>query len=249
MRLDSNTILITGGASGIGFALARRFVKAGSRVIACGRRREQLEWAQRECPGLEVVACDVSVESERVALAERMAREFPALNVLINNAGIQQRPPSLLEPQDWAKHRAELETNLHAPIHLSLLFCAQLRQQPTAAIVNVSSGLAFTPIAFMPTYCATKAALHSFTISLRFQLASSSIQVFEVVPPAVATNLGGAGLHNFGVPVDPYADDVMEKLAGHQLEFGYHYSEAARNLSRQELDARVAAMNANFKRA
>ena len=249
MRLDSNTVLITGGASGIGFALARRFVKAGSKVIACGRRREQLEWARRECPGLEIVTCDVSVESERVALAERMTREYPGLNVLINNAGIQQRPPSLLELQDWAKHRTEIETNLHAPMHLSMLFTPQLRQQPTAAIANVSSGLAFTPIAFMPTYCATKAALHSFTVSLRFQLMSTNIQVFELVPPAVATDLGGAGLHTFGVPVDAYADDVMEKLAQDQLEFGYHYSENARNLSRKEVDERVATMNASFKRS
>jgi uncharacterized oxidoreductase len=247
MRLDANTVLITGGASGIGFALARRFIRAKSTVIVCGRRQEQLDLARRESPELHTLRCDVSIERERIDLIERVSRDFPGFNVLINNAGVQQRPPPLLELQDWSKHRLEIETNLNAPVHLSLLAIAPLRLQPTAAIVNVSSGLGFTPIARMPTYCATKAALHSFSLSLRHQLAATSIQVFEVVPPAVNTDLGGQGLHTFGVPLDPYADDVMEKLAAGVPEFGYQFSDAMRGGSRQELDERFVKMNANFE--
>ncbi|HET6337553.1 MAG TPA: SDR family NAD(P)-dependent oxidoreductase [Polyangiales bacterium] len=248
MRLDSNTVLITGGASGIGFALARRFAAAGSTVAVCGRRQEQLDQARHDCPELHTIQCDVSVESERIRLIEQVVHDYPAFNVLINNAGLQQRPPPLVEAQDWNQHRVELDTNLAAPMHLSFLAIAPLRQQPTAAIVNVTSGLAFTPIAMMPTYCATKAAMHSFSLSLRLQLAATSIRVFEAVPPAVNTDLGGKGLHTFGVPLEPYADDVMDKLARDVPEFGYQFSDAARLGSRAESDERFATMNANFGR-
>jgi uncharacterized oxidoreductase len=249
MRLDSNTVLITGGASGIGFALARRFVRAGSSVIVCGRRQQQLDDARRECPELITLRCDVSVEAERIDLIECVARDHPSFNLLINNAGLQQRPPALVEAQDWSQHRLEIETNFAAPMHLAMLAIEPLRRQPMAAIVNVTSGLAFTPIAWMPTYCATKAAMHSFSQSLRHQLAATSIRVFEVVPPAVDTDLGGKGLHTFGVPLEPYADDVMEKLALDVPEFGYQFSDAVRQGSRAENDERTAAMNANFGRA
>ncbi|MET0390297.1 MAG: SDR family NAD(P)-dependent oxidoreductase [Polyangiales bacterium] len=246
MKLDGRVVLVTGGGSGIGFALARRFVQAGSTVLVCGRRQAQLEAAQRACPGLHVLRCDLASEAERVAFAEQVQRDYGALDVLVNNAGVQQRPPSLLEPQDWAKHRAELEINLRAPMHLTYLLLGQLRQQPSAAIVNVSSGLAFVPIAFLPTYCATKAALHSFTLSLRYQLADTRVEVIEVVPPMVNTDLGGKGLHDNGAPLDDYADDVMKQLATGQSEFGYQFSEIIRNAPRAEQDKLFALMNDHF---
>src|SRR5271170_4381249 len=118
MRMSSNTILVTGGASGIGFALAKRFAQAGNEVIVCGRRKEQLSQAQRECPGVHVLPCDVSSEAERRSLIERAIRDFPKLNVLVNNAGIQNRPGPLREPQDWSKHHQEITINLEAPMHL-----------------------------------------------------------------------------------------------------------------------------------
>lgn len=249
MHLDANTVLITGGASGIGFALARRFVASGSTVIVCGRRQAQLDEARKLCPELHTLRWDVSAESERTQLIEHVVREFPSFNVLVNNAGLQQRPPTLLEPQDWTKHRLELETNLHAPMQLSMLAVSHFVQQPTAAIINVSSGLAFAPIAGMPTYCATKAALHSFTLSLRFQLRETKIAVVEVVPPMVDTDLGGPGLHTQGVPLEPYADDVMAKLARGDEELGYQFSEVARTQSRGELDQQFAHMSAAFAKS
>ncbi|WP_437817612.1 SDR family oxidoreductase [Sorangium sp. So ce1078] len=246
MRLDRNTILITGGASGIGLALAQRFVRAGSTVVVCGRRQEQLDQAERACPGLRAVQCDVSVEAERAALVERVTRELPALNVLINNAGIQNRPPPLLETQDWSRHRSEIAINLEAPMHLSMLLIPHLLKQESPAILNVTSGLAFVPIALMPTYCATKAALHSFTLSLRYQLKDTAMRVVEIVPPAVNTDLGGKGLHDSGVPLDEFADHSMAQLEKGELEFGYQFSEKGRLSSRKELDDQLAALNARF---
>ena len=136
---------------------------------------------------------------------------------------------------------------MEAPIHLALLLTPHLRQQARPAIVNVTSGLSFAPAAFAPIYCATKAALHSFTLSLRHQLAPIGIAVLEIVPPAVNTDLGGPGLHTFGVPVDDFADSVMARLAAGEQEVGYGTSEQARRLRlpRRKLDERFPAADMN----
>ena len=186
---------------------------------------------------------DVSHAKERVALVERVTREHPALDVLINNAGVQNRPPPLTQPQDWSQHEQEIATNLGAPIHLAMLLLPHLMSRPEAAILNVSSRLAFTPLASISTYCATKAALHSFTMSLRAALANTRVSVVEIIPPAVNTDLGGPGLHSHAEPLEPYADDVMRRLLLGELEFGYKSSEERRNASRAELDRRYAVAN------
>ncbi len=244
MRMTGNTILVTGGGSGIGLALARRYAARGNRVVISGRRAEALAAAKRDMPALETLRGDVSSEAGRVALMEEVIARFPALNVLVNNAGIQNRPAPLLQPQDWSAHRAELATNLDAPLHLTMLLLPHLAKAPFGAIVNVTSGLAFAPIAFMPTYCLTKAALHSFTLSLRHQLKDTTLDVVEIVPPAVNTHLGGPGLHTFGADLDAFADSIFARLENSETEIGYETSEARRLASRQELDAYFAQSNA-----
>jgi uncharacterized oxidoreductase len=241
--MTGNTILVTGGGSGIGLALAKRFATRGNRVIISGRRAEALEAAKRENPGFETLQGDVSNEAGRIALVEAARTRFPDLNVLVNNAGIQNRPAPLLQPQDWSAHKAELATNLDAPLHLTMLLLSHLAKAPFGAVVNVTSGLAFAPFAIMPTYCLTKAALHSFTLSLRHQLKETAIDVVEIVPPAVNTDLGGPGLHTFGVNVDAFADSIFARLEKGEAEIGYETSEARRLASRQELDAYFAQMN------
>lgn len=228
MQLASSTALITGGGSGIGFALAKKLVLADCRVIICGRRKSQLEKARRELPELSAIECDVSSEAGRLSLFSRVTKKFPRFNILINNAGIQQRPPPFVDTQDWTRHRLEIATNLDAPLHLSMLFIPHLLKQPSACIINISSGLAFKPLSFMPTYCATKAALHSFTVSLREQLKATKIEVVEVIPPIVKTDLGGKGLHDSGVDVDVFAEHVMAELQAGKTEFGYGMSEELR---------------------
>jgi len=244
MKMTGNTILVTGGGTGIGLAIAKRFVARGNRVVVSGRRAEALAAAKAATPELETLPGDVSTEAGRLALADEARARFPALNVLVNNAGIQNRPAPLLQPQDWSAHRLELATNLDAPLHLTMLLAPHLAKAPFGAVVNVTSGLAFAPYAIMPTYCLTKAALHSFTLSLRRQLQDTTLDVVEIVPPAVNTDLGGPGLHTFGVDVDAFADSVFARLDAGETEVGYETSEVRRLASRQELDAYFAQMNA-----
>ncbi|QHL87606.1 SDR family NAD(P)-dependent oxidoreductase [Nibribacter ruber] len=243
MKLAGNTVLITGGASGIGLAIAQRFLQAGSTVLVCGRREDKLQEAQQQHPQLHTRVCDVARESDRIDLVHWATQNFPHLNVLVNNAGIQRRVNPVETQEPWTETQQELAINLEAPIHLCMLFAEHLKQQQKAAIINVTSGLAFTPAAFAPIYCATKAALHSFTVSLRFLLSKTNVEVLEIVPPAVNTDLGGVGLHNFGEPLDAFADSVMQRLDQGELEVGYASSEERRLASRQENDAFSEHMN------
>lgn len=242
MDVASNTILITGGASGIGLALAERLLRAGSQVIVCGRREDKLREAQTRYPRLAIRVCDLAEERAREALLRWAVAEFPRLNVLVNNAGIQRRV-RLAAEEKWRETRHEIAINLDAPIHLSRLFIPHLLTQERPAIVNVTSGLAFTPLAGVPIYSATKAALHSFTLSLRHQLSSTPIQVVEIVPPAVNTDLGGPGLHTFGVAVEEFAEAVMARLREGDLEIPYGFSAQASRASRDELDALFTRLN------
>jgi len=241
MELGSNTVLVTGGASGIGYALAERFLRAGSAVIICGRREDKLRSAQAAHPALHIRIADLAEESDRVSVASSLVRDFPRLNVLVNNAGIQRYIP--LADDDWTGLRQEIAINFEAPIRLSTLFIPHLRTQSAAAIVNVTSGLSFVPLARAPVYSATKAALHSFTRSLRHQLADTSIRVIEIIPPAVNTDLGGPGLHTFGVNLDEFADAVMPRIAAGELEVAYGFAEQSSRASRNELEGMFTRMN------
>ncbi len=190
MQMTGNTVLITGGGTGIGLAFAKRFVARGNQVIICGRRAEPLATAKSETPALETIQCDVSTEANRIALAEEVVAKFPALNVLANNAGIGNRHAPVPQPQDWASHRRELAINLEAPMHLSFLLASHLAKSPFGAIINVSSGLGIVPMAAASTYCLSKAALHSFSLTLRYQLKTTSLDVVEIIPPMVGHSSG-----------------------------------------------------------
>ena len=242
MRASKNTILITGGATGIGLALAERFLKEGNEVLTCGRREEKLLEIRRKHPMIKTRVCDVALETDRVALCEWAMSEAPGLNVLVNNAGIQRRV-DLAKEKNWEAVEEETTINFHAPVHLAMLFLPHLLKQKEPAILNVTSGLAFVPKADVPVYCATKAALHSFTLSLRHQLMGSPVEVIEVIPPAVDTDLGGPGLHTFGVPVDQFADHVMEQLKAGAREIPFGFSEQSSSASRAELNEIFERMN------
>jgi uncharacterized oxidoreductase len=246
MNLSGNTVLITGGGSGIGLAIAQRFLAAGSEVIVCGRREDKLREAQAQNPGLHIRVADVASQADREELIMWATREFPALNVLVNNAGLQRRQRFSADDAPWPEREQEITINFAAPVHLCSLALEHLRQQPRAAIINVSSGLAFVPGLFAPVYSATKAAMHSFSLSLRGELANTSIEVIEIAPPAVNTDLGGVGIHTEGAPVDEFTDSVMQRIANGEVEVGYGGSEGRRRASRDELDEWFKRMNAEF---
>ncbi|MGH9252934.1 MAG: SDR family oxidoreductase [Vicinamibacterales bacterium] len=189
MGTSGNTVLITGGATGIGFALAEALVKGGNDVIICGRRLDRLRAAKKRLPAVHTRMCDVSRRTSREALVTWVTNRFPSLNMLVNNAGIQRVIDFRKGGRDLPDVDAELSTNLAAPIHLSALLIPHLRKRQRAAILNISSGLAFTPVAVVPVYGATKAAIHSFSLSLRHQLRDTTVRVFEVAPPIVDTEL------------------------------------------------------------
>ncbi|MDB5264346.1 MAG: short-chain dehydrogenase [Adhaeribacter sp.] len=243
MNLSANTVLITGGASGIGLAMAGQFLQAGSKVIICDLDETALQDARQQHPALETLVCDVGQEADRVSLFNKIKKEFPEVNVLVNNAGIQRRLKLTEYAEEWHQTHQELAINLEAPIHLSALFIPLLRNQYGATIINISSIVAFVPAAWIPVYCATKAAIHSFTMSMRHQLAKARITVVEIVPPGVQTDLGGPGLHDFGVPLPEFTQAVMQGLQNGEVEIGYGTAEKVRASSRDDIDRLFRQLN------
>jgi uncharacterized oxidoreductase len=243
MNLGNNTVLVTGGASGIGLSLASHFVQEGSAVIVCGRDRNKLEAAKVRHPEITAYACDVANPVERVEMFKWISNEFPKLNVLVNNAGIQRRGLQLMQEHSWEELSEEITINLEAPIHLSMLFVPHLLKQENPAIINVTSVLAFVPLTIAPIYSATKAALHSFTLSLRQQLIDSPISVIEIIPPAVNTDLGGKGLHTSGVDVDEFTGAIVHQLESGQIEASYGLATECLQASKTQLDLIFKRLN------
>lgn len=189
MKLSNQTVLITGGASGIGFELAKRLSAMGNTVIITGRDQTKLAKAKEKLPKIHTIVSDVSDPKAIVALSEKISREFPNMNVLINNAGIMKTVNMNETGESLEDFTQEISINLMGLVCMTKQFLPHLKTKNEAAIVNVSSGLAFTPLPTSPVYCATKAAVHSFTLSLRVQLKKTKVQVFELAPPATATEL------------------------------------------------------------
>jgi uncharacterized oxidoreductase len=206
MQINGNTILITGGGSGIGRALAEAFHAEGNQVVIAGRRKELLDETIAANPGMKSVILDIGNGSAIPSFANKLKLDFPSLNVVIHNAGIMRLES--LRDGGVADAEATVATNLLGPIRLTAALMPLLLQQPHATIMTVSSGLAFVPMATTPTYCATKAAIHSYTQSLRYQLRDTSVQVLELIPPYVQTDLTGPRQAN-----DPNAMPLKDFIA------------------------------------
>ena len=187
MKLTGNTILITGGGTGIGRGLAEAFHALGNQVIIAGRRKSALDETTSANPGMRSIVFDVEDPASIRSFAAQVTASCPALNVLINNAGIMRPEDLKADPVDLTNAEAIIAINLLGPIRLTAALLPHLQRQASATIINVSSGLAFIPLHVTPTYCATKAALHSWSQSLRYQLKSTSVEVLELAPPYVAT--------------------------------------------------------------
>jgi uncharacterized oxidoreductase len=214
MKTSGNTILITGGGSGIGRALAESFHALGNKVVIAGRRQATLDETLAANPGMASLLLDIEARDAIGPFAARLIAEHPALNVVINNAGIM-RSEDLLAPRiDLDAAEATIVTNLLGPIRLTAALLPHLTHRPRAAILTVSSGLAFVPRANAPTYCATKAAIHSYTQSLRYQLRDTTVQVLELIPPYVQTELNGPAqaVDPAAMPLKDFITETMNIL-------------------------------------
>ncbi|OIV39871.1 SDR family oxidoreductase [Flavobacterium johnsoniae] len=242
MNLSNNKILITGGASGIGFGLTERFIQENNTVIICGRRESVLNEVKAQFPSVITKVCDLSLEKERIELYNWISENHPDLNVLINNAGIQKWV-SVTDADFYESMKAEISTNIEAPLHLTSLFI-QLKSLTT--VMNVTSGLAFSPFAKVPVYSATKAFFRSFTLSLRHLLKAKNIEVIEIIPPALNTDLGGVGLHDAHPSVSSFIESIFEQLKQGRNELTFGTSETRLNASVPELKASFVALHSNL---
>lgn len=245
MNLTGNTILITGGGKGIGRALAEQFHKRGNTVIIAGRNKANLDAVTAANPGMKSLAMDTADAASIAAGVAKVTAEFPGLNAVLNNAGIMR--PEELKKGVVADAEAVVATNLLGPIRLTAALMPHLLKQPQATILNVSSGLAFVPMALTPTYCATKAALHSYSQSLRYQLRDTKIKVVEIIPPWVATELMGPVPDNpRAMKLDAFIAETMEILATDADEVCVQNVLRLRNAAANGNEAEMFAMLNSF---
>ncbi len=215
MQQTNNTILITGGGSGIGRALAEAFHQQGNQVIIAGRRQSVLDQTLAANPGMRALPLDIENPDDFQRFVAEVKAEFPALNVLINNAGVMKPEDLKAGVDDLQTAETTIAINLLGPIRLTAALLPLLQAQPQATVMTVTSGLASVPLALTPAYCATKAAIHSWTQSLRYQLRDTSIEVLELVPPYVQTELMSPQQANDpnAMPLTEYIAETMSLLA------------------------------------
>ena len=239
MKSANNKILITGGASGIGLGLTERFIQENNTVIICGRREATLKEVVAKFPSVITKVCDLSLEKDRIELYNWVDDNHSDLNVLVNNAGIQNWM-NIAENDFYQKAQDEITTNIVAPVHLTTLF-TNLKSLDT--ILNVTSGLAFVPVSKVPVYCATKAFFHSFTMTLRHQLANKNIEVIEIIPPALNTDLGGKGLHDEQPSVSDFVDAVFQQMREGKTEISFGFSEVMANANPELIRTTFSKLN------
>jgi uncharacterized oxidoreductase len=238
------TVLVTGGATGIGLGLVKELLAVGSTVIVTSRKQEALEQAKSQHPSIHILQADVSSATSRIDLARRVLRDFPAVNVLVNNAGVlfantlhgasPFSPASTStdsEVADWSRRQSELDTNIAGPVHLTSLFLPHfLSLKGGAAVVNLTSEYGFAPSLISPNYSGSKAFLHSYTVSTRQALGQTAVQVYEIAPPLVKTAMSGY----VGEELDAFSQHVIGRIRKGEKEVGFNSSERARLADRKD---------------
>ncbi len=250
MKLSGRTILITGGSSGIGLALATQLTARGNTLIITGRDQARLDAARAALPAIHTLQSDVSDPAAIASLYAEVSAHFPALDVLINNAGIMRKILVQSAGDDLRDITREVEINLSGPIRMAQQFLPLLKAKPSAAIVNVSSGLAFVPMAIAPVYCAAKAAMHSYSRSLRFQLRDTNVRVIELAPPGTETPLFRGefekevkAMNMKGMPVDELAKVAIVGIEKGRLEIRPGLSNVLKAMSRLAPDFMFKQLN------
>jgi uncharacterized oxidoreductase len=212
MKLEANTIFITGGTSGIGRALAEALHQRGNKVIIAGRRQTLLAEIAQANPGIDTVQLDINDAQQIKDVAAEVIRRHPSLNVIINNAGIMPFDNAGSGDYDDAQAVGLLQTNLLGPVRISAAFVEHLKRQPEAYIINNSSVLAYLPLATTALYSATKAAIHSYSLSQRFMLRDTSVKVLEIAPPWVDTDLIHKSGDERAMPLGEFIEETLIKL-------------------------------------
>ena len=240
MDLSNRTVLVTGGTSGIGLGLAEAMLRAKSTVIVCGRDTKKLAAVEKQFPEITAIRCDVGDARQREDLAREVLGRFPDLDILVNNAGIQRYVDLTLGYEELKSGEDEIAVNLVSTVELTALFIGHLIERPSAAVINVSSGLAFMPMLKTPIYCATKAAVHIYSLVLRQQLKDTSVGVIEIVPPMVDTDLNRQGrdsahLKFRGLAISEYIPTVIKGLEEDQETI--FFGEGGRVLSEPRAEA------------
>jgi len=256
MKISGKTILITGGATGIGLALTEALIAHGNEVIVCSRNEDHLNKAAEKFHGLHTKTCDLSSPEGCASLHEWTASSFPDLNILVNNAGIQRVIDFRKGPEDLLRHRAtdgmdEIDVNLKAYVYMAAYFVPDLMKKKEAAIVNISSGLGFVPMSLTPVYSATKAAVHSFSVSLRHQLRNTRVKVFEIIPPIVDTDLDNGerkarGQTNRGIPPSEVAKASLLAIEADVYEVAIGMAQGLKAGAKNNFDEIFTNMNRGF---
>ncbi|MCG8634161.1 MAG: SDR family NAD(P)-dependent oxidoreductase [Desulfobacterales bacterium] len=243
MKLTDQSILITGGTSGIGLEMARTLAKTGNDVAVCGRSEKKLEAAARLIPGIRTIRADLSLTRERKVLARWVETKFPRCSVLINNAAVVHNTGFFSDPEMIARARLELETNLAAPIELTKRLAPVLARNPDPALVYITSGLVYAPKAAYPIYCATKAGLHSFVQTLRLQALDMPLEIYEVLMPAVDTPFHRGNPPDIAITVESAVSEMMKKLAQGISEIRIGPAETLYQLARKSPEAAMEMIN------
>lgn len=242
-NINQNTILITGGGSGIGLEMAKRFAALGNRVIITGRNAKKLEAAAKTNANIHFIVCDINNENELNALVEKIRTEYDTLNVLINNAGEAHLQHLGTNENVYANAKAEMQTNYLAAVNLTEKLIPLLKKQNEAAIINISSIVAFAPSVNLPTYSASKAALHSYTQSLRLTLSQDTqIKVFEVMPPLVDTGLTSE-INAAKIPASVVVEAVLEGIQKENYEIHVGFTQAFYTMFLNSPEMALKAMN------
>jgi len=231
MELKGRTILITGVSTGIGLELAKQLHLKGNTVVGCARRADRLQEAKSLLPELHTIVCDVSTNEERRRLFAEVTTQFPDLDVVVLNAGIQ-KPVNFLNGEEGLQLATdEIAINLNAPVHMAMLFIPFLKEKAESALVTVSSGLAFAPRFVTPVYCATKAAIHNLSLTLRYQLRETGIKVFEMIPPMVVSELAGREVmeQRGGMPTEACVESMVSAMERNEFEHAIGMAEFLRN--------------------
>jgi uncharacterized oxidoreductase len=239
MKSSNSKILITGGATGIGLGLTERFIRENNTVIICGRRESVLSEVVNRFPSVITKVCDLANETQRIELYNWITENHSDLNVLVNNAGIQNWM-RISDTDFYAKAKDEIEINVLAPLHLTTLFC-NLSSLDT--VINVTSGLAFVPFSKIPVYCGTKAFMRSFTLTLRYNLKPKNIEVIEMIPPALNTDLGAKGIHDGHPAVGEFVEAIFQQMKEGKTELTFQTSETRANANNETIMEYFNRMN------